>query len=241
MDRSADDLGQILNNIERDLEELKTTQIRTENIPDGAITTPKIANDAVTEGKVADGAISTNKIEDSAVTSAKIDWDTMPAELFFTYTQTSDASGNVSIDIPLDWSKYNVIHVYGAHQQSTSASAGWLTNYLLDENKNAAHTMMFGNEFDGGGNWYGVYREKSDGEAVSCGTASGAQIWVEATIMKIGGNNVVGYNANACGGSRAQNIMGRSWPSSGSAYPSYFRVTFNYPKANGWVRAYGYR
>lgn len=67
MDRSADNIGQIINQIQRDLEELKTTQLRNEDIPAGAITTPKLADGAVTTAKIADGAVDSDKIGSASV------------------------------------------------------------------------------------------------------------------------------------------------------------------------------
>lgn len=64
MDRSADNLGQIINDIQRDLEELKTTQIRSEDIPEGAITTEKLADNAVTNPKLDWSSIITDLTSD---------------------------------------------------------------------------------------------------------------------------------------------------------------------------------
>lgn len=71
MDRGDDSLSAVINALQRDLEELKTTQLRNEDIPAGAITTPKLADGAVTTDKIADGAVDTDKIGAGAVTPAK--------------------------------------------------------------------------------------------------------------------------------------------------------------------------
>jgi hypothetical protein len=68
MNRSADDIGQIIAGIQRDLEELKSNQGRSP-IPDDSVTTAKIV--------------------DAAVTSAKIDWSTV-------IHGTSPASGTIN-------------------------------------------------------------------------------------------------------------------------------------------------
>lgn len=46
--------------------------IRSNNIPSGAVTTLKIADDAVTNAKIANGAISNGKLADSSITTSKI-------------------------------------------------------------------------------------------------------------------------------------------------------------------------
>ena len=46
--------------------------IKSENIPDDAITTSKITNNAITTSKISDLSISTNKLQNGAVTTAKI-------------------------------------------------------------------------------------------------------------------------------------------------------------------------
>ena len=46
--------------------------IKSENIPENAVTTPKLTNNAVTGEKINDGSISTAKIQDGAVTTTKI-------------------------------------------------------------------------------------------------------------------------------------------------------------------------
>ena len=46
--------------------------IKSDNIPENAVTTPKILNSAVTSDKINNGAITTDKINDSAVTTSKI-------------------------------------------------------------------------------------------------------------------------------------------------------------------------
>lgn len=51
MDRSTDDIASLLSNIQRDLEELKSTQIAG-NIPNLSVTTDKLADGAVTPDKV---------------------------------------------------------------------------------------------------------------------------------------------------------------------------------------------
>ena len=47
--------------------------IKTNNIPDGAVTTTKIADNSVTTAKISDGAVTTAKISDGAVSSAKLE------------------------------------------------------------------------------------------------------------------------------------------------------------------------
>ena len=46
--------------------------IKSENIPDNAITTAKISDNAITKDKLSDASISTNKLQNGAVTTAKI-------------------------------------------------------------------------------------------------------------------------------------------------------------------------
>lgn len=58
MDRSADNIGQIINDIQRDLEELKTMQISGGvDIPDGSITESKLADGSVSESKLSSGLV----------------------------------------------------------------------------------------------------------------------------------------------------------------------------------------
>lgn len=42
MDRSADNIGNIINNLQRDMEELKSTQLTSDSIADGSITAQKL-------------------------------------------------------------------------------------------------------------------------------------------------------------------------------------------------------
>ena len=69
MDRSADNIGQVINDIQRDLEELKTTQLRGDNIPEGAITTEKLADEAVTPAKINQLAMTAGAVEKSWTTA----------------------------------------------------------------------------------------------------------------------------------------------------------------------------
>lgn len=70
MDRSADNIGQIINDIQRDLEELKTMQISGGgDIPDGSVTESKLADGAVSSAKLADGAVSASKLSSAFVDS----------------------------------------------------------------------------------------------------------------------------------------------------------------------------
>lgn len=97
MDRSADNIGQIINDIQRDLEELKTMQISGGgDIPDGSVTESKLADGAVSSAKIADGAITTAKISNGAVTVDKVDWSGVANHLWTdgTYASGYKASTN---------------------------------------------------------------------------------------------------------------------------------------------------
>ena len=52
MDRSADDIGTIISGMQRDMEELKSTQLTGDNIANNSITTDKLAGGAVTTDKM---------------------------------------------------------------------------------------------------------------------------------------------------------------------------------------------
>lgn len=106
MDRSADSLATILNDIQRDLEELKSTQIRSEStLPDNSVTTDKIADGAVTTNKVENNAITTNKIANANITSEKLGaFESVPATDYINITV-----GTVNSAVALKFGKLVVI------------------------------------------------------------------------------------------------------------------------------------
>ena len=71
MDRTPENLGRVINTIQRDLEELKAAQatpisVSTSMIQDAAVTTAKIADSNITTAKVADGAITAAKMDSAS-------------------------------------------------------------------------------------------------------------------------------------------------------------------------------
>lgn len=98
MDRSADDIGTIISGMQRDMEELKSTQLTSDNIADGSVTSSKIAN--------------------GAVTKEKIDWPTMKT----TFTATTDGSG--FMEVPTDVvTPYNGFILGARKHEKTGSSA----------------------------------------------------------------------------------------------------------------------
>lgn len=101
MNRSADDIGQIIAGIQRDLEELKSNQGRSP-IPDDSVTTAKIV--------------------DAAVTSEKIDWSTLTTGTTDTISSIS-AHGyetvTVNLNSEIEDAKYTVVATL------SSGSAYW--------------------------------------------------------------------------------------------------------------------
>lgn len=61
MDRSADDISTIISGMQRDMEELKSTQLTGDNI----------ANESITTEKLADHAVTTEKMDWSTITSGE--------------------------------------------------------------------------------------------------------------------------------------------------------------------------
>lgn len=74
MNRSPEDLGGIINTIQRDLDEMKAAQIESQAgvVPDNSVTTPKLVDSAVTAAKIANGAVTSDKIASGAVSSGKL-------------------------------------------------------------------------------------------------------------------------------------------------------------------------
>lgn len=110
MNRSADDIGQIIAGIQRDLEELKSNQGRSP-IPDDSVTTAKIV--------------------DAAVTSAKIDWSTVIHGTSSASGTISTGSGtNISVTIPEQPNaNYTVIVTEG----SSSGAWSWIAHRVINK------------------------------------------------------------------------------------------------------------
>lgn len=187
--------------------------------------------------KILTDTVSTSQIANNAVTSAKIDHSSVNVEeVIYTYTQSSNATGDVTLDIPINPQNYKVIRLEVSYTPA-SADGWWQAITILASNKNAIWTAQRGYEFNP--NWGVVSR--NHGELVAAGAATDFPTFYQADIFtpRSASSGRYTWRAVGCGGNWDAQMLMQSFQGTAAGTIAYIRVPLKKPYAGGWVRVVG--
>ena len=105
--------------------------VKSENIPDSAITNSKIQDNAISTSKIQDNAISTSKIQDNAISTSKIQ------DSAITTSKINDNSISTSKiqDASITTSKIEDLGISYSKIQDGAIGESKLQNYIISKNK----------------------------------------------------------------------------------------------------------
>ena len=213
-----------------------TTTITSGNITIGPKATLKNAC-------IGPGGVLTGNIASGAITADKIDQSNMVAEeLIYEYTQTTDASSNVQITVPIDFTVYRKITFDAVFEPVSGSGGANISLVALDSGNNAIATDQVGIEVWQGNGGAFVNRQGSDLVAVSANENRTTK--VSATLTAAAVYNYVPFSANSFGGDAGasatiQMFNGRILKAAQNI--AALGLNLHVPEAGGSVRVYGVR
>ena len=184
-----------------------------------------------------DGGVIYPQLGPTTVTHDNLDTDLQVKELVYEYSQAATSSSDVTVDIPIDFGKYEAYYfdVIGVGSNGTKA---WSGASALNASKTLLATEQYGFEQNDSASLAGIARSGS--EVISCGWQNNQLSYIEITLRAVNANDYPWpcFKAFAQGAGRNQFIQGAIKES--SATVKYIRFTLKAPTGNGFTKVHAY-
>lgn len=194
-------------------------------------------NDGIIYPQLGPATVTHDNLGPATVAHDNLDTDLQVKELVYEYSQAATSSSDVTVDIPIDFGKYEAYYfdMVGVGSNGTKA---WGAAAALNSAKTVLGTEQYGIEQNDSATLVGMARNGS--EVISCGWQSNQLSYIEITIRAVNANDYPWpcFKAMGQGAGRNQIIQGAIKES--SATVKYIRFTLRAPTGNGFTKVHAY-